>query len=73
MTKKEEAIKLIKLHTLYEGDEEHLNEYYTDFLYSKKHALISVNFILSLCWNGNKKAEEYWQEVKIEIEKMQCP
>jgi hypothetical protein len=30
-------------------------------------ALIAVDEVLQLCWNGNLKAKEYWEEVKQEI------
>jgi hypothetical protein len=30
-------------------------------------ALLAVDEILNLCWNGNLKAKEYWEEVKKEI------
>jgi hypothetical protein len=43
MNPKEEAIELIELHTLYEGDNVALKEYYTDNLEAKRHALISIN------------------------------
>ena len=33
----------------------------------KKCALIAVDEILSLCWNGNEVSLNYWQEVKQEI------
>jgi hypothetical protein len=33
-------------------------------------ALVTVDEILSLCWGGNKVAEDYWQEVKKEIENL---
>ena len=35
---------------------------------AKQCAIISVDAILNLCWNGNKVAEKYWQEVKQEIQ-----
>ena len=35
-----------------------------------KCALIAVDEILNLCWNGNKTALNYWHEVKHEIEKL---
>jgi hypothetical protein len=35
-----------------------------------KCALVAVEELLSLCWNGNKTAMEYWQQVKNEIEKL---
>ena len=37
---------------------------------AKQCALIAVDEILNLCWNGNLKAKEYWKEVKQEIEKL---
>jgi hypothetical protein len=37
---------------------------------AKKHSLISVNLVLNLCWNGNKTALNYWENVKNEIEKI---
>jgi hypothetical protein len=43
MNPKEEAIELIESHTLYEGDNGALKEYYTDNLEAKRHALISIN------------------------------
>jgi len=36
----------------------------------KQCALIAVDEIYNLCWNGNLKAKEYWFEVKQEIEKL---
>jgi hypothetical protein len=33
-------------------------------------ALIAVDEVLQLCWNGNLKAQQYWMEVKQEIEKL---
>ena len=38
--------------------------------HAKQCALIAVDEILNLCWNGNKVAMEYWQKVKQEIEKL---
>lgn len=37
---------------------------------AKQCALIAVDEILSLCWNGNESALNYWEEVKQEIEKL---
>jgi hypothetical protein len=37
---------------------------------TKRCALIAVDEIYNLCWNGNLKAKEYWFEVKQEIEKL---
>jgi hypothetical protein len=37
---------------------------------TKRCSLIAVDEILNLCWNGNLKAKEYWEEVKQEIEKL---
>lgn len=37
---------------------------------AKQCALIAVDEIIKLCWNGNKIANDYWQEVKKEIEKI---
>jgi hypothetical protein len=34
---------------------------------TKRCALIAVDEILNLCWNGNIKAKEYWEEAKQEI------
>ena len=36
----------------------------------KQCALIAIDEVLNLCWNGNKVAMEYWNEVKHEIEKL---
>jgi hypothetical protein len=64
MTPKEKAIELYekfyyKIPTL-------LDEKILDCL-AQECALIAVDEILKLCWNGNLKAQEYWQEVKQEI------
>jgi hypothetical protein len=37
---------------------------------AKQCALIAVDEIYNLCWNGNLKAKEYWFEVKQEIQKL---
>jgi hypothetical protein len=64
MTPKEKAIELYekfyyKIPTL-------LDEKILDCL-AQECALIAVDNILNLCWNGNLKAKEYWEEVKQEI------
>jgi hypothetical protein len=43
------------------------NRYDLVFPKCKQCALIAVDEILNLCWNGNLKAKEYWEEVKQEI------
>ena len=35
---------------------------------AKQCALIAVDEILNLCWNGNEIGIKYWKEVKQEIE-----
>jgi hypothetical protein len=37
---------------------------------AKQCALIAVDEILNLCWNGNEVGIKYWNEVKQEIEKL---
>jgi hypothetical protein len=64
MTPKEKAIELYekfyyKIPTL-------LDEKILDCL-AQECALLAVDEILNLCWNGNLKAKEYWEEVKQEI------
>jgi hypothetical protein len=60
MTPKEKAIELVDTMDL-------IIKFYQP---AKQCALIAVDEILNLCWNGNLKAKEYWQEVKQEIEKL---
>jgi hypothetical protein len=61
MTPKEKAIELVnKYLQIYDG---RVTE-------AKRCALIAVDEILNLCWNGNLKAKEYWEEVKQEILKL---
>jgi hypothetical protein len=67
MTPKEKAIELYekfyyKIPTL-------LDEKILDCL-AQECALIAVDEVLQLCWNGNLKAKEYWEEVKQEILKL---
>jgi hypothetical protein len=66
MTPQEKAKELV------DSFENDLMECDTYFLETAKQrcALIAVNEILNLCWNGNLKAKEYWEEVKQEIEKL---
>jgi hypothetical protein len=66
MTPREKAIELI------DSFEDDLMECDTYFLDAAKQrcALIAVDEILQLCWNGNLKAQQYWMEVKQEIEKL---
>ncbi len=66
MTPKEKARELI---FCFEDD---LMECDTYFLAAaqKRCAIIAVDEILNLCWNGNLKAKEYWQDVKQEILKL---
>ena len=46
------------------------NRYDLVFPKCKQCALIAVDEVLQLCWNGNLKAQQYWMEVKQEIEKL---
>jgi hypothetical protein len=66
MTPQEKAKELI------DSFEDDLMECDTYFLETAKQrcALIAVDEILNLCWNGNLKAKEYWIEVKQEIQKL---
>jgi hypothetical protein len=66
MTPQEKAKELI------DSFEDELMECDTYFLETAKQrcALIAVDEILNLCWNGNLKAKEYWIEVKQEIQKL---
>jgi hypothetical protein len=66
MTPKEKAKELV------DSFEDELMECDTYFLDAAKQrcALIAVDEILNLCWNGNLKAKEYWMEVKQEIQKL---
>jgi hypothetical protein len=43
---------------------------YLSYSMAKQCALIAVDEILSLCWNGNMVAMEYWQKVKQEIQEI---
>jgi hypothetical protein len=66
MTPQEKAKELV------DSFEDELMECDTYFLETAKQrcALIAVDEILNLCWNGNLKAKEYWMEVKQKIEKL---
>ena len=69
MTPKEKAEYLIN--KFEDGDLECSTDYGgCSFIDTKQCALIAVDEILNLCWNGNLKAKEYWQEVKQEIENL---
>lgn len=80
MTPREKAKELVKKHTIFLGDNGALEEYWTDELEAKKHALISVNeaidqweyidiYISNLGGELNTNLK-YWYEVKEEIIKL---
>ena len=69
MTAKEKAIELVKKFRRYAcmGRFECKYERHQN---AKKIAIIAVDEILNLCWNGNQVGINYWNEVKQEIEKL---
>ena len=68
MTPKKKALELFKKYS--KGKDEHGWSLCEFDSCAKQCALIAVDEILNLCWNGNKVAMEYWQKVKQEIEKI---
>jgi hypothetical protein len=44
------------------------SQFYIDT--TKKYALIAVDEIQNICWNGNEVGMNFWNEVKQEIEKL---
>ena len=70
MTPKEKAEELIKSYRAINfttGNYSKMIAFYED---CKQCALIAVDEILNLCWNGNLDAKMYWEEVKKEIENL---
>jgi hypothetical protein len=65
MTPKEKAKNLVDKYLDIDSKYEYLS-----YSMAKQCALIAVDEILSLCWNGNMVAMEYWQKVKQEIEEI---
>lgn len=65
MTPKEKAKDLVDKYLDIDSNYEYLS-----YSMAKQCALIAVNQILSLCWNGNMVAMAYWQEVKQEIKEI---
>ena len=65
MTPKEKAKDLVDKYLDIDSKYEYLS-----YSMAKQCALIAVDEILSLCWNGNMLAMEYWQKVKQEIEEI---
>lgn len=86
MTPKEKAIELRNRHLLFNGsyqdeDDTTVNTYHINKSMAKKLALITVDEILSIKFDGNSVSEwknnphhwysaEYWRQVKLEIEKL---
>ena len=69
MTPKEKANELVdKMYNVDFHDD--AREIAMRYPHAIKCALVAVDELLSLCWNGNKAAMEYWQQVKQEIEKL---
>ena len=67
MTPKEKANQLfLKLLTL----DTKCEKSFVSVATAKRAATIAVDEILSLCWNGNMVAMEYWQKVKQEIQEI---
>ena len=73
MTPKEKALELVKKHTIFLGDNGALEEYWTDELDAKRHAIISVNEIIKSLRKDLPEiglGKGYWYSVKQEIEKL---
>ena len=70
MTAKERAIEIFDAHMGFKMNPYDDIEMTLKKEVAKDHALISVNLVLSLCWNGNKIGMNHWQEVKQEIKKL---
>ncbi|WP_296683534.1 hypothetical protein [Flavobacterium sp.] len=80
MTPKQKAKELIKKHTLYQGDNGALREYYTDKLEAKRHCIKTIDEIYNLsCLKIGQYLKSYydkenyysfWEEVKSEIENL---
>jgi hypothetical protein len=69
MTPKEKANQLVD--RMYNVDfHDDAREIAMRYPHAIKCALVAVEELLSLCWNANKTAMEYWQQVKNEIEKL---
>ena len=70
MVAKERAIEIFNAHMGFKMNPYDDIEMTLKKKIAKDHALISVNLVLSLCWNGNETALNYWKEVKSEINKL---
>jgi hypothetical protein len=68
MTPKEEAIEIFDAHMGFKMNPYDDIEMTLKKGIAKEHALISVNLVLNLCWNGNEVGIKHWQQVKREIE-----
>ena len=70
MTPKEKAEELVDYFVGFKLNPYKDIEMHGKLFKAKRFATFTVNQILSLCWNGNEIALNYWQEVKNEIEKL---
>jgi hypothetical protein len=70
MTPKEKAKELVTKFINIDSDSEIFDGFKMNLFYSQRCALIAVDEVLQLCWNGNLKAQQYWMEVKQEIENL---
>ena len=69
MIPKEKALELVN--KMYNVDfHDDAREISMRYPHAIKCALIAIDMILALCWNGNTIALKYWEEVKTEIEKL---
>ena len=67
MTEKQKAKQLLKAHTLYEGDNGALKEYWTDKLEAKRHVLITIKEIQKYALTPTC---DFLEKVKKELEKL---
>jgi len=70
MTPKEKAKELFDKYCYAIRIEETDSGYFSNVLYAKECALISVDLVLNLCWGNNQVGINHWNEVKQEIEKL---
>lgn len=71
MIAKEKAKELVKNHTIFQGDDGTLCEYWTDNLEAIRHASLTVNEIIKSLENINEIDETiYWINVKQELQEL---
>jgi hypothetical protein len=70
MTAKEKAYEIFDKYMGFKMNPYNDPEMFLSKAIAKSNAMILIDEILNLCWNGNDIGRKHWQDVKQEIQKI---